>query len=432
MRTVPKSIALVSAVLVGAGLVAPASAEQPFFNAGVRVGVNHTDNRDSVEDGTLVNGVPVKKESQTTWTVSPYVTLHKEIVDVLFLDAKYAPTFNRRDNCRPGQEREKWTHAATVSMLYAFNPITTLNVQDTFSWSGDRSYYYGSDESYGSRDDRLRDDYTDNKLSVSLTRKLADDGDYAKVTGRWRVKRYDEGEIAKYSDTDEWGARLDLMLVQSAVFACGGYVDWTSWDRKNHLGLDMGIDSVDVGAQVDWDLSGDGNHRAYASVGYEFVTYEAEGTDDRSSLSSRAELRLFQQRETQMIVGCRYGVDYADVYPFSSQEDLRGYLSLRQYFGADRRFSAQAMIELRTRTYELKDDLDPEAGKYGYVAALRKANGGKGSYDRDVFFVRISGDYKISDRLSVGAFYSFEDLDCDVTTSYKENVFGVNCTATLF
>ena len=433
MRIVSKSAALLPAVLASLGLVSTATAEQSFFSAGVKVGVQRTDNRDLIEDGTLVNGVPRKKEDQIMWTVSPYAAIHKEIVDLLFLDARYAPSFNHRDNCRPGQESHKWTHAATLAAVYSFGPRTTLNVNDTYSWTGDRSVYYGSDEAYDSkRDDRVSDDYTDNSLKVALTRKLSEAGDYVKVSGRWRIKRYDEEELAKYSDTDEWGARLDLMHVFSPVFAGGAYVDWTSWDRENHLGFEMGVDTVEAGVQAEWDLSGDGDHRIYAGVGYEAVEHEADDIDDQSAGSGRLELRLFQQRDTQLLAGGRYGVDFSDVYPFSSQADVRGYVSLKHYFGAERRLSAQASVELRNRSYHIDDDLDPEAARYGYAKALIEANGGHTSYDRESFYFRLSGDYKVTDHVSVGAFYSYEDIDCEVTTSYKENVFGVNCTAKLF
>lgn len=433
MRTVSKSAALLPAVLVGFGLVNTAPAEQPLVNVGVRVGVQYTDNRDSVKDGTLVAGKPVKKEGQTTWSVAPWFRVHKEIVDLLFLDVRYAPTFYGRENCRRGQEETKWSHAADVALLYSFNPITTLDVRDTFRWSGDRSYYYGSDEAYDSkRDSRVSDDYTDNLLRASVTRKFSDDGDYAKLAGHWRVKRYDEHEVAKNADTDEWGARLDYMHVYSTTFSYGAYAEWTDWDRENSLGIDMGNDTYEAGVQAEWDMSGDGDHRVYASVGYERVTHEADDLDDENTASGRVELRLFQQRETQLLAGIRYGVDYSDVFPFSSQDDLRSYISLRQYFGDDRRFSARASVEFRTRGYKLKDDLDPAAAKYGYAKALIDANGGKTSYDRDTFYLRLQADYKLFDNFSVGAFYTFEDVDCDVSSSYKENVFGVNCTAALF
>ena len=433
MRSVSKSAVLLPAFLAGMGLVNAALAEEPFFSAGVKVGVQRTDNRDLIVDGAVVNGVPRKKEDQTTWSVAPWAAIHREIVDLLFLDAKYAPSFNRRDNCRVGQEESKWTHSATLSMLYAFGPKTTLNVSDTFHWLGDRSVYYGSDEEYDAkRDSRVNDDYTDNRLRVSLTRKLSETGDYVKASGRWSVKRYDEGEIAKYSDTDEWGARFDAMHVCSSSFALGAYVDWSTWDRENHLGFDMGVDTLEGGVQGEWDFSGDGNHRIYASVGYENVRHEADELDDQSAAGGRVELRLFQQTDTHVLAGARYGVDFSDVYPFSSQEDLRGYVSVKHFFDVDRRLSAQASVELRTRTYNLKDDMDPEAARYGYAKALIAANGGRTSYDRDMFYFRLSGDYRITQRVSVGAFYSYEDIDCDVTSSYKDNVFGVNCTARLF
>jgi len=74
------------------------------------------------------------------------------------------------------------------------------------------------------------------------------------------------------------------------------------------------------------------------------------------------------------------------------------------------------------------DDLDPSAYRYGYVEALKAANGGKTEYDRDSVYGRIAMHYRVTEWLETAAFYSYEKIDSDVGTDYTENVFGLNAT----
>ena len=150
--------------------------------------------------------------------------------------------------------------------------------------------------------------------------------------------------------------------------------------------------------------------------------------DDTDAPSLQLEVRLFQTKPTQFLAGIRYGRDFSDIYPFSSQLDLAGYIALTQYVGADRDLWFNASLELRNRQYDVEDDLDPTALRYGYVEALKEANGGKTEYDRDSVYFRLAANYRFTDWLSGAAFYSYEKIDSDVGTSYDENVCGVSAT----
>ena len=60
------------------------------------------------------------------------------------------------------------------------------------------------------------------------------------------------------------------------------------------------------------------------------------------------------------------------------------------------------------------------------------ANDGKTEYDRDSVYVRLTAKYALTENFGIGAFYTYEDIDSEIASSYKENVFGVNATVTLF
>ncbi len=412
MKFHTKTVSVLPALIVGAGLAGTTfAAQSDVLGVSVTAGVKRSDNRDLIDEG--------KKEDQIKWYVGPTVRLRKEIADLLNLQASYSPVYTHYDDVRPGDKKSKWEHTVRAELSYMLTPLTQLKVKENYWWTGQQDYFYGDEYDYDAARDTDRD-YSKNRLLVSVKQELDEGGDYVKVSGRWNIKRYDDHELAKTNDQDEYGLRVDYMHVYSETFSFGVFADYTSWDRESSSDMDLGNDYLTVGLQGLWNFSGDGDHLLYAAAGWNHVWYEADDQDGRDDWSGELEMRLFQQQDTQVFAGVRYGLDYSDVYPFSSQKDLAGYASVRQYFGEDRRFSANASVELRKRTYDADDDLAPSV------------TGFSGDYDRDSLYVRLSAKYAVTDWLAVGAFYTYEDIDSDIGASYKENVFGANGTVTLF
>ena len=427
---------LVAGVVLSSAAFADQEVQKPVSFA-LKAGVTHTDNRDSIEDGTLRAGVPMKKEDQWSFYIAPVIAFHHETTDTVKFDAAYAPVYRWYDNCRPGSEKSKLEHTVRADLDLMLTPITEFKIGESFWFSGQKDYFYGTDYNYDpSRPNRLGNDYWENRLRASVKQSLSEGGDYAKLTGRWRIKRYEDDELADSSDEDEYGARLDLMRVHSKHLTYGLFADYTSWDRctdaaqYQDMKLELGVDYATFGAQATWDFYGNGDTYLYGSFGWTRAWYEADDMDDQDSPAAQLEMRLFQTKPTQLLAGVRYGRDFSDIYPFSSQLDLAGYVALTQYVGADRDLWFNASLELRNRQYDVEDDLDPTAYRYGYVEALKDANGGKTEYDRDSVYLRLAANYKFNDWLSSAAFYSYEKIDADemVGTSYEENVFGLSAT----
>lgn len=416
-----KTVSALPALLVGAGLATTTFAEEPnLVSASVTAGIKRTDNRDLVDSG--------KKKDQVSWYIAPTIRIRKELVDLLHLDASYSPVYKHYEDCRPKQDDDRWEHTIRLNLKYNFNPLTSVSIREKYWWRDQQDSFYGDEYEYdAARDSGVSNDYYQNRLEGDIKQILNENGDYLKVGGRWRVKRYDEDVYARTNDEDEWGARGEFIHAQSASFSYGLFAEYTGWDRESPKDLDLGVDYLTVGVKVVCDLSGDGNHFIVGRTGYNHTWYEADDMDDQGLFGdSQLELRLFQQTNTQLYGGVRYGRDYSNIYPFSSQEDLAGYVSIRQFFGEDRRLMLGASLELRTRTYDVDDDLNPAAKKYV------DGHDGKTEFDRDAVYVQLNAKYKITENFGVGAYYTYEDIDSEIASSYKENVFGVNATVTFF
>ncbi len=430
------SFLTVSMLLSGAAFAFPADR---LFGLSVTAGARHTDNRDQIDDGYVVNGVPEKKVEQWKYYIGPTLSLHREIVDRLLLDVSYAPVYNEMDEVRKGSEKSQWTHTVKAALTYQFNPRTKVQFSDNYFWNDQKTYYWGDDYDYDpNRSSRVSDSYSQNSARLGVTRFLSAKT-WAKVSGRVRTKRYDEQELADYSDEDEFGLRLDVMCNSSRFFSWGAFADYTDWDRENRgtryagESMKVGVSYAVIGLQASFDLGGDNNNIVYASTGYNKVWYDDCDLDDQDLLGdSRVELRLFQLHETQLLAGLRYGIDYSDTYPFSSQEDLATYVSLIRYFGEDRRYRLNGAVEWRVRTYNLYDDMDPASERYGYWAALKERNEGRTSYDRDSLYLRGAFFWRVNDYLSLNAFCSFEKIDTDIGTDFEETVYGATATVKLY
>ena len=438
--------------------------ESLVVSGSVNVGVTVTDNRDRIDEaeearqyeerrasGARIKTEPRTKVKQTAFHVGPQVALDKDVTGRINFHLAYSPVFTWWDEVRDGGDEFRLNHKLDARLRYALSPRTELEAGDNFWWSGQRDIYYSDDHVWDpDRENNLsNDDYFVNTARFSIRRELRDE-DWVKATARYRFKRYDDDEKARYSDEDEWSVRLDWMHDVTKRLSLGLFAEYTGFDRRSdpaegdlvQVGqergeyapkFDQGVNYLEIGVQGSYDFSGHGDHLLYASTGWAKYWYEADDMDDRDLWGeSKLELRLFQQRDTQIFLGGRYGTVASETYPFSSQEDVAGYLTVKQYLGKDRRLSAAGTVEIRRRTYDLDDDISRKAKDEGYRERIMEQTGGKTSYDRDTMYLRFALGYKFTKWFSANAYYTFHDVDTEVGMGYKENLFGVNGTVKFF
>jgi hypothetical protein len=139
---------------------------------------------------------------------------------------------------------------------------------------------------------------------------------------------------------------------------------------------------------------------------------------------SRIELVVHQKEKLRGKFGFRYSKDYASVYPYSSEKNTTLYGSVSRILGRDNDYIVGADFEYRMRDYEL-DDLDPDVLAYRESVGLVNADA-----SRDSIYLRLYLNARLSKSCRATMFYSYEEVDTDVSTSknYDENVFGIKLT----
>lgn len=423
-------------VAMGQGEVRPSA-----IGVSLTVGVKQTDNRDATPDRYIVKDVRVEKESDTEFWFTPTISFFHELDGRYRMRFSYSPSYIFYDNPREGGTDNEWSHAVRADLELYIGGRTEVSFSDNYWWSGAKDWHYGEDYEFAPDELETRnDDYYKNDFVVAVKRTLSAD-DYLRVSGKYNIKRYDDAELALFGDEDEYVFLAELMRREGRHLSYGLYSEYTAFDRNNGdsadpMGgsetagiIDVGVQYVNSGVQVSYDFLGNQNYILSARTGYNFMWYEADGISDDSMFGDSAlELLLFQRERTSGRIGMKYGKEYADVFPYSSQKNTTLFGSISRVLGKSNKLRLGATLEYRTRAYDLAD-IDPDAESYGYYQERLARMGGKdGDGKRDSTWVMLNASYKWTSNFSTSIFYSYENVDSDVDSSYTENTIGVNAT----
>ena len=435
----------VSAVVTLVSFVSMAVGEEQRvdpFGLSVTIGVLQTDNRDSIPDGYVVKDLPVEKESDTRLAITPTMSFTYAKPNRYRFYLGYSPSYTWYTNPRDGGEDSVFNHAIRSDLDLFLGARTDLSFSDNYWWSGAKDWNYGPDYEYDPTDDKTRnDDYYQNNFRADLNRLIS--ADYSlRFYGQSRIKRYKDDEVSSYSDEDEYVLGSSLMRRQGRRFSYGVFTEYTAFDRNNPESgeadptstsgtpdvIDVGVQYLTSGLQFSYDLFGDRNIVLNARSGYNIMWYEADDLEDEKTIGdSQVDLAIFQQERTGGKVGLRYGKEYAQVYPYSSQKNMTLFASVFRTLGRRNNLRIGVDTEYRTRSYKLAD-MDPDAEEYGYYLQRLEEIGNDGDAKRDSIYVRANASYRLTSSLSTSVFYSYEDVNSDVDSSYTENTIGLNAT----
>ncbi len=422
--------AAVLALAVSSSLaIALAESSNNPFGLSVSVGVLRTDNRDQIEDGIIVNDKRIEKDDDTEISVSAKISYDHMLPGRYMIKLSYEPFYTYYDNPRPNSEEEEWSHNFNGRFTYFWGDRASITLKDDYWWSGNSDWYYGDDYEYlKNMDDswsERSDDYYENRFSGDLVYNLSE-VDYTVLSSKWRVKRYDDSEVASSNDEDEFNVRLALMRKLSRFFQLGIFADYTMFDKDSVNDIDLGVDYVTVGFQGGYDVFGDQALVINGSIGYNMMSYDDSDMDDKDMLGdSSLELVFTPQTRFRGSVGLRYGNVYSTTYPFTSEDTLAVFGTARYILGSNNRFAVGGQVEYRMRDYDL-EDLDPDVEEVSeYYMSREELASRYGDANRDSIWLRLYVDCHITSSMDATVFYTHESVDSNFCSEYDENIFGV-------
>ena len=379
--------------------------------------VERDDNRDGVgsnyEHEDNVGRYRYRKTSWTKYGIGPGIHFYKDYKRGS-LKLEYTPIYQWWQNPRVGRRRSEWTHFAYGEIKFNSGERTEFYVRDSFKYIDDPNIYMGGDEpEFDPENKHLReeDSHYDNRLSASMQYRLSQRL-YSRLSGYWRVRRYDDDYLSTVGDEDDWGVSLYTYRQQTALFSYGVNLAYTNYDRDNIHDLEMGLETYSIG------IGGSYKANKYvdlkANFGYERAVHEDSEISDRNyPTETKVEAHITPNLKSRVVLGVKLDVDEGYVFPYVSQERLAFYSMLT--YRHTQRISTTWRLDYRYCDYKVKYS-SPSAPEEAFY---RKRDG-----SREELFMRAGINYRLDNALTLSAYYSYEDIDSKVTTSYKRNTIG--------
>ncbi len=393
------------------------------------VGAQFTDNRDQVDQTIpLKDGTRLEKEEDTDLSIGLRIAYERVIENRYKLYFDYSPTFVYHENPREGSEEDVLDHAVNARIELSPGRRTYVKLTNRYWWSGNKNWYFAEEDVYDpsiTDVDGINDDYFENRFTAHMQYNFSLKN-FMLIDGMWRIRRYDDDEIAQDNDEDEYNVRLAIMRSPTRLYSIGFFGEYTTFDRESSIEeFDFGVDYVSLGIQTTIDFFSDESWVLNASTGYNMMEYEDETMEDNDMMGdSRIELAIHQKEKLRGRFGLRYSKDYASVYPYTSEKNTTFYGSVSRILGRNNDYIIGADFEYRMRDYEL-DDLDPDVLAQRESLGLVNTDAG-----RDSIYVRLYLNARLTKSCRASLFYSYEEVDSEVSTakSYDENVFGIRLT----
>lgn len=396
--------------------------------------VDYGDNRDSVPDHYDANvdeKYRYKKEDDIKYGIQPRLSYDGKISDTQSYKISYSPVWHYWDNPRVGSRKSEFSHLASAEYKFAADALNVFTLRDDFKYFlDDRWYLDENDVARSTAIDRKHVDHAqehyDNTASVKWDHQVSSRTGFS-IKGYWNIIRYDDDEVAEMSDEDKYGLRLDISRASSAQINYGFFLHYRGWDEKDSAWtsadgayrtqkIERGINTYTIGlaGAYRWDE----RLTFKASYGWEWVDYESGSIDDRDfpgdlDVSATYALDL----RSRGILGARYYVSEAWVYPYASQDLLSLYGILEHIF--TQALTGRVRVEYKTSEYDLKY-VPEQARNEKFVYSH--------SGDKNELWLEVGANYRVTRDLTLDLSYSWQDVDSDVSTSYNENTVRARAT----
>jgi len=392
------------------------------------------DNRNNVSGDTPeepVEGMEYGKQDAIKLGIGPGIRIQRRSGNTEF-SLGYYPMYQWWDDAEVGQVESELTHDASATLRYRSAERLDLSLVDTLKYNDDPDLYLGEGLDFPEDTDRrLRtsNSHFENEASAGLRYRLRQRV-FMTLDGSWRIRRYDEEEIARRGDEDEMGVSLGLSYQQTPFLSYGLFASHNLFDRESDVLLEsgeempMGLDWTSVGLSASYRLSEGAT--LTGRYGYQYVRYENDDIDDREyPTDAQVELRYEPFRRAQLILGGRLTVQEGYDYPYVDQELRAVYASLAYHHTA--RLTSTCRAEYRSSEYEEQytHPTTPD-GSFRSEAAEKPSGGRDGT--RNDLFLRVGLNFRWNEKLTLSGYYSFEDVDSEVSDSYSANIVGARAS----
>jgi hypothetical protein len=356
----------------------------------VDVRAEYTDNRDSSA---------VAEDNVDLW-VGPRVEL-KQRGERADLDFRYAPSYRYRMDPADSQNEGELQQEAALNLKYRPTPRIALGLADTFHQTDDPAVV--EDGGTLRRDSSFILNRTEAEATYECSRRTD-----AAIRGIYSVKRYEDDQVRLESDEESGTAELTLRHqvvrnVSALAFGSGSLYDYES-DR----GIERGCVAVSGGFGLVRMLAR--GLKGSVRGGWTSVSYQDASLGDTEAPYVSAVLQGEPDDQVTLSVEAAYRARGSDVFPFTSQKELKCLAK------AEWEMSPRIALAL-SGTYRL--------GEYDSESAASAATDADyvAAREGDITTVTAVAQavYKITDRTSVKLVQTFEDVDSDVSVSYRRN-----------
>lgn len=307
--------------------------------------------------------------------------------DANYLGIRYAPSIVWFED-RPGDSTDM-NHVLDLIASRQVSPTTFVQFRNNFRYAQEPELME-NDVTL-----RRRNDYYYNSASASFQRQLIPDRTTLRLDGRYVLLRYDESDVADFSDYDQFVLGSELLYRVAPNTDAGGQIRYQSIQYKNDL---RDADSVQIGLVLNriFNPKWHGDFRA----GIDFR--DADNALEQSSESPYVEgsFVFLPVERTRISVGAGYSKDLSPINRFAQQTRTR-------IFGRVTHPLTAATLLSLDATYAMgnfdQDDstsaFDPDLHQDGDETAIQ-------------FALRLN--HRLNVRNSIEAVFQYTDLDSDV------------------
>lgn len=364
-------------------------------NRPVRLSVSltslYTDNRDSAPKGG--------EEDNIDLSIRPRVEIGVDRGDSSLLFT-YTPSYRYRTEPREGRDESELLQELIFDGTYGFSPRSSVRFMDNFYITDDPEVQkYGTTGQRGST-------FLFNNAKAKIVMAMG-----PRVSGNLELshamKKYDDNEIAKNYDEEGSGAMAGLYFPMSKVMGVKILAKYDTYDYNNSYGLKRGIDTMAGAAGFDYIVSE--QIRSELRLGWIQASYEEETIGDQNAPYVDLVFRIRPQPDTQFTIEGGHSIRNSDVFPYPSQEETRGSVSLD--WKVQERLKVDFGGQYRIGSYEF--DIDP------IPAWIIETGVKEGDEKKIILTAGVTFDFGDYTSLRVGQ--SYQKTDSEVSVDFVRN-----------